>query len=198
MEKEQLKTFLSTAKSYGKYADYQAFLLLAYSGMRGGELCALQWEDVDFTNNKININKTYFNPNNNAKKFELLPPKTPTSKRIIDIDSEVMQEIGKLPRRSDFVFTARKYKNLPIGLRLLDYRFKELLHQSGIGLDLTPHSLRHTHTSLLAEAGVGLEEIMDRLGHADDSTTRKVYLHVTQKMKKEATQKFTTLMGRLQ
>jgi integrase len=52
-------------------------------------------------------------------------------------------------------------------------------------------------TSLLAEAGVGLEEIMDRLGHSDDDTTRNVYLHVTKEMKKEASQKFGKLMRSL-
>ncbi|MDP5276348.1 tyrosine-type recombinase/integrase [Chengkuizengella axinellae] len=50
--------------------------------------------------------------------------------------------------------------------------------------NLTPHSLRHTHTSLLAEAGVELQEIMDRLGHKDDNTTKHVYLHVTKPKKK--------------
>jgi len=47
---------------------------------------------------------------------------------------------------------------------------------------------------LLAQAGVGLEEIMERLGHINDKTTRAVYLHVTKEMKKEASQKFSELM----
>lgn len=57
-----------------------------------------------------------------------------------------------------------------------------------------PHSLRHTHTSLLAEAGVVLEGIMERLGHTDDDTSKNNYRHVTEKMKKEASQKFGQLM----
>nr|WP_245998333.1 tyrosine-type recombinase/integrase [Siminovitchia terrae] len=72
-----------------------------------------------------------------------------------------------------------------------------LLKIAGLNGQLTPHSLRHTHTSLLAEAGVGLEQIMDRLGHTDDHTTKNVYLHVTKEMKKEASQKFTELMRSL-
>lgn len=59
-----------------------------------------------------------------------------------------------------------------------------LLRITGLNQDLTPHSLRHTHTSLLTEVVVGLEEIMECLGHSDDGTTRKVYLHVTKDMKK--------------
>jgi integrase len=57
-----------------------------------------------------------------------------------------------------------------------------------------PHSLRHTHTSLLAEAGVELLQIMERLGHTDDETTTRVYLHITKDRKKEASQKFGELM----
>jgi integrase len=55
-----------------------------------------------------------------------------------------------------------------------------LLKIGGLNKELTPHSLKHTHTSLLAEAGVGLEEIMERPGHTEDDTTKRVYLHVTQ------------------
>jgi len=72
-----------------------------------------------------------------------------------------------------------------------------LLKTSKLPEELTPHSLRHTHTSPLAEAGVGLEEIMERLGHSADEITRKVYLHITKTKKKEASQKFSELMRNL-
>ena len=67
---------------------------------------------------------------------------------------------------------------------------KPLLALSRLPSDLTPHPLRHTHTS----AGVGRQEIIDRLGHAEDGTTKNVYLHVTKTMKKDAAQKFSELM----
>lgn len=74
---------------------------------------------------------------------------------------------------------------------------KRLLTIAELNTDLTPHSLIHTHTSLLAEAGVSLEQIRDRLGQSDDQITQNVYLHVTQEMKKEASHKFTQLMRSL-
>nr|WP_057776266.1 tyrosine-type recombinase/integrase [Cytobacillus dafuensis] len=55
---------------------------------------------------------------------------------------------------------------------------------TSINKRLTPHTLRHTHTSLLTEAGVELLEIMDRLGHTEDETTTQVYLHITKDRKK--------------
>lgn len=69
-----------------------------------------------------------------------------------------------------------------------------ILKLADLPVELTPHSLRHTHTSLLAQAGVNLVLIMERLGHEDERTTRKIYLHVTKDMKKEASIKFQKLM----
>jgi integrase len=63
--------------------------------------------------------------------------------------------------------------------------------------EFTPHSLRHMHTSLLAEAKVSLEDITERLGHSNDDTTRANYRHVTKEMKKEASQKIGQLMRSL-
>ncbi len=76
-------------------------------------------------------------------------------------------------------------------------RMKRLLRIANQNEELTPHSLRHTHTSLLAETGVSLQQIMDRLDHTDDKINKDVYLHVTQEMKKEVSQKFAQLMRSL-
>ncbi|WP_010651720.1 tyrosine-type recombinase/integrase [Oceanobacillus massiliensis] len=75
-------------------------------------------------------------------------------------------------------------------IKTVQNRMARPLKIAGLNAELTPHSLRHTHTSLLAEAGVSLEQIMDRLGHPDEQITKNVYLHVTEEMKKEASQKF--------
>ncbi|KJD43828.1 integrase [Paenibacillus terrae] len=77
---------------------------------------------------------------------------------------------------------------------MVELRMKRLLKLAGLNPDLTPHSLRHTHTSLLAEAEATLEQIMQRLGHANDEITRRIYLHITKPKRKEAAQKFSELM----
>ncbi|MFD6211135.1 tyrosine-type recombinase/integrase [Peribacillus sp. NPDC060253] len=74
----------------------------------------------------------------------------------------------------------------------MENRMSRLLKLASLSPELTPHSLRHTHTSLLAEAKVGLEEIMDRLGHCDDDTTKNVYPHVTKNEKRGFPQVCTT------
>ena len=91
----------------------------------------------------------------------------------------------------------KRQQGYPIVIKTVQNRMAWLLRIAELNPELTPHSLRHTHTSLLAEAGVSLEQIMDRLGHSDDHITKNVYLHVTQELKKEASQKFSELMRSL-
>jgi integrase len=91
-----------------------------------------------------------------------------------------------------------RHPGYPILIKFVQSRMARLLKKiSVLNSGLTPHSLRHTHTSLLAEAKVKIDEIMDRLGHIDDEVTRKVYLHVTAEMKKDASDKFSKLMRSL-
>lgn len=99
----------------------------------------------------------------------------------------------------DFIFASidEMLPGYPLYIKKIENRMRRLLKIAKLNSNLTPHSLRHTHTSLLAEAGVSLPQIMERLGHKDEDTTKNVYLHVTKEMKKEASQKFKELMENL-
>ncbi|KHE69666.1 tyrosine-type recombinase/integrase, partial [Halobacillus sp. BBL2006] len=213
LEKQKLKHFLQVAKKVGLEQDYPIFLLLAYTGLRTGELCALKWRDIDMEEQTISISKTYYNPNNNRKEYKLLPPKTATAVRVIDVDDTVINELKKhqtqqketmmkhrhIYHDQGFVFASvdDKLPGYPHYIKKVENRMARLLKLAELNTELTPHSLRHTHTSLLAEAEVSLPQIMERLGHKDESTTKNVYLHVTKEMKKEASQKFKELMENL-
>lgn len=212
LEKEELALFLKTAKEQGLELDYLMFLSLSYTGIRVGELIALKWKDVDFINHTISITKTFYNPSNNAIKYQLVTPKTRKSRRKIIVDEDVItalkrhkkvqegviERLGDAYYNHDFIFARmERHYGYPIVIKNVQDRMKRLLRIAGLNKELTPHSLRHTHTSLLAEARVSLEQIMDRLGHTDDQITKNVYLHVTQEMKKEASQKFAELMRSL-
>jgi hypothetical protein len=211
MEKDALKRFLTAAREHGFDQDYALFLTLAYTGMRIGEMLALKWKDINFEEQSISITKTMYNPTNNTKQFKLETPKTASSKRVINVDGKVLDELRKLRTEQkklrlvrkeyqdfDFVFiNYAHYPGWPLPNKQATIRMKRLLKLAELNADYTLHSFRHTHTSLLAEAGVGLVEIMERLGHKDDSITREIYLHVTKELKKEAAQKFSKLMSDL-
>ncbi|MFF2290331.1 site-specific integrase [Peribacillus butanolivorans] len=157
---------------------------------------------MDFEENSINITKTYYSPKNNTKDYKLLPPKTKGSIRKIDVEDEVISalqkqrlkqkeiklQVGKDYYHEDFVFGRLNapYFGYPHFIKTIKNRMQSLLKKTAsINKRLTPHSLRHTHTSLLAEAGVELLEIMDRLGHTEDETATQVYLHITKDRKKK-------------
>ncbi|MCU7712432.1 tyrosine-type recombinase/integrase [Priestia sp. JV24] len=213
LEKHELKLFLDAAKEMDEET-YAMLFTLAWTGFRAGELVALKWKDIDFVENTINVTKTYYNPKNNTKDYHLLPPKTAGSIRKIIVEDEVIKTLQRQKIRQneiklqisqeyydeDFVFARMNapYFGYPHFIKTIENRMKAVLKRvPSITKHLTPHSLRHTHTSLLAEAGVELLQIMDRLGHTDDETTTQVYLHITKDRKKEASQKFGELMRNL-
>ncbi|MCE4092819.1 tyrosine-type recombinase/integrase [Priestia megaterium] len=213
LEKHELKLFLDAAKEMDEETHAMLFTL-AWTGFRAGELVALKWKDIDFVENTINITKTYYNPKNNTKNYHLLPPKTAGSIRKIIVEDEVIKTLQRHKIRQneiklqisqeyydeDFVFARMNapYFGYPHFIKTIENRMRAVLKRvPSITKHLTPHSLRHTHTSLLAEAGVELLQIMDRLGHTDDETTTQVYLHITKDRKKEASQKFGELMRNL-
>lgn len=210
LEPKQLALFLKTAQQYGLGDDYEVFYTLAYTGIRVGELCALG--EKSHITGEIKITRTYYNPVNNRRTYELTTPKTKKSVRNITIETELNEVLEGIKLKNKktkmlyrqtfhdkdflFIFREEEYAGYPLYPKLIDYRMKRSLKLAGLDATLSPHSLRHTHTSLLAEAGVPLHEIMDRLGHIDDDVTKRIYLHVTKKKKKEASQKFSKLMKR--
>lgn len=208
-EKEELHIFLETAKQIS-HEDYAIFLVLAWTGLRVGELSALKWSDVNFEERFIRVTKTYFSKYDKIEDFKITPPKTSKSIREIEIEDDVIEvllkhkalqeqvkrEVQELYLDKDFIFARSKksFFGYPIGPHPLRYRMRTILNHSKIKKRLTPHSLRHTHTSLLAEAGVTLPEIMARLGHKNDRITTDIYLHVTKERRREASSKFASLM----
>ncbi len=114
-----------------------------------------------------------------------------------------LKQVGKNGYRfinavSDFATHAKPLRETPSYKENLLLRTMEgnpLIYKAYELVWLQPNTL--TMMNLLAEAGVGIHEIMERLGHHDGEVTRKVYLHITKTMKKEASQKFGELMRSL-
>ena len=207
LEPQELEEFLEAAVKHGLEFDEEWFFLLAFSGMRSGELCALKYPDARSETNIISVTKTLYNPDNNMRKYQLTPPKTKAAIRSFDIDEAVMRKIDahkrKLTKRKmqyrlihedfhDANFLFCRDNGYPFIPKTLINRMNRLLKFTSITKEATPHIFRHTHISMLAEAGVDLTTIMDRVGHDDRETTLRVYTHVTEKMKKNASEKVST------
>lgn len=212
LETHEVNEFLNAVLKHGLPLDKERFFTLAFSGMRPGELTVLQKQDLDFEKNTIDINKTLYNPNNNMKKYELDIPKTEGSIRVINMDKPIMDMLKKLVVKNDeyklqyklliddyhdkdFVFV--RPNGYPFTTKTLATRMSRILDKTSIKKHATPHIFRHTHISMLAEAGVDLPTIMQKVGHEDIDTTMKIYLHVTDKMKKDASDKTISLFGNI-
>ncbi|CDQ41529.1 site-specific integrase [Virgibacillus salexigens] len=205
LELNELKEFLSIARKNGLSMDYLIFTTLAYTGIRLGELIALKWSDINFTDCTLRISKTYYNPNNNKDDFKLLTPKTEKSIRTIMIDKELVElfkehrkKQNKLKMKQQMFFKDQNFiftenTGNPRVMKMVAIRLQRLMKLMNIDKHITPHGFRHTHTSLLIEAGAGIKEIQERLGHSDINTTMNIYAHMTKNIEEKTSQKFSEL-----
>ncbi len=109
----------------------------------------------------------------------------------------IKQKEFKLQNRPVYVdnqFIFARNDGNPQLRKVIETRLKRLLRKAGIEKNITPHSFRHTHTSLLIEASVGVKEIQQRLGHTDINTTMNIYAHMTVNMEEKASHQFSKLM----
>lgn len=212
LERDELKLFLSLVDSKGRPNDDIIFTLLAFTGMRIGELLALKWSDINFETKEFSITKTIFNIDGKKDEYKLLTPKTESSIRKITFDDQIAQLLKRHRQRQNeqkmiirtlwhnenFIIT--REDGFPMTPRFVHTRMKRLeknLWEKGIKKKLHPHILRHTHTSMLTEAGVDLRAIMQRLGHTDSKTTLSVYTHITEKTKFDTADKLGKVFGDL-
>ncbi|WP_138755769.1 tyrosine-type recombinase/integrase [Paenibacillus sinopodophylli] len=207
LERKEITEFLEAVKAHGLEYDVERFYLLAFTGMRSGELCALKWTDVDFERNTIRITKTLYNPNNNMIEFEITPPKTAAAIRTVDVNDKIITALKELHSeykvlkqavkeltddRTDDDFIFCRENGTPYIQKSIINRMQRILDKTSITKKATPHIFRHTHISMMAEAGVDITTIMKRVGHDDMKTTLTIYTHVTDKMKSDAADKVNT------
>ena len=155
------------------------FSLLFWSGMRSGELLALEPEDFNFDTQTIRISKNYARLNG---KDLLLSPKTPKSHRQIVLPLAVcvilQQCINMLPNENT------QERLFPVTKRWLTQEMNRGIEVSGVKR-IRVHDLRHSHASLLIELGCSPVLISERLGHGDIKTTLQTYSHLYPSKQKE-------------
>ena len=205
-EKDELLAFLKAIKQDESLKAYTMFHTLAFTGLRCGELLALQWIDIDFNRKILTVNHSLIY-NEELKIFQLTEPKTKHSKREIGIDDSTLNILLKwrnyqreffigrgINTRSDnqLIFTSQtNHYMTDTYLRRIIRRVTqkyELPH-------ITIHGFRHTHCSLLFEAGVEMHNVKERLGHSSIRTTMNIYTHVTKAERAKTADVFSEFMS---
>lgn len=194
-EIKALVKVLNSREYHQKYADM--VIVLALTGMRYGELSALQLKNIDFQNNKIEITGNF----DSVNKIKTLP-KTTNSIRTIKASKTVMEaiqrQIARLSKRfkpltsDDYIFCFEKW-NQPTTIACFIQILKKYGKEAGIDKNLTSHIFRHSHISFLAESGLPIKSIMDRVGHSNAKMTLEIYSHTTQDMEDKLVNKLDNI-----
>lgn len=187
------------------YSDsFRIPLMLGFhTGLRRGEVCALEWSDISFEDETLSVSKNMLQDKYGIK---IGTPKTQSSYRTIKIDADLVCELkqhkkrqmenrlryGKFYFESNYICTKDNGEPVtPNSIKWSCNKVKKIL-----GINFHYHSLRHTHATMLLEAGAKPKAVQDRLGHSRIATTMDKYVHVTKKMKNETVDLFTESLKR--
>lgn len=208
--KNQLKEFLEYIKNNESKKWYAFFRLLAYSGMRRGEILALEWSDLDFKNKTLSISKSrkrvgtknLKDYKGSAKSIEVTGNTKTGDDRVITLDVETMKilqewkvEQSKFYGINKIMFTNSKNDYIidSTPLKILNRSIKDLnLPKINI------HRFRHIHTTMIILANKNrnsLPAIMDRLGHSDITTTINIYNHIMGEEKVDIVTNYIEYLG---
>lgn len=204
--REELITLFKYLEKDATNEWFTFFRLLAYTGIRKGECLALTWNDIDFKNNTLTVNKTISVGLNNKQIIQ--DPKSFNSFRTISIDTNTMMILKKWKteqasmllkfghnsmNKNQLLFSTAS-RNKMYTLSKPRTILKKVCDKNNFKF-IHIHGFRHTHASLLFESGVTMESVKERLGHSDIQTTVNIYTHITQKNKDKTAKKFANYMG---
>lgn len=198
MDDEDAKKFYKAADVYHDIRYKTAMLTLLLTGMRRGELCGLEWQDVDFDNATISIARSL----TTVQKVGLVlkEPKTESSKRVIAISDKLLSVLteyrawyedykamhGDKWMNSNRLFIGECGENIYPGT--INMWMRKVCDAAGLE-HRTVHSLRHTNITMQIAAGVPIVTVAGRAGHARTSTTTDIYSHFLKTADRSAAQK---------
>ena len=185
---------------------YFPFVFLTFTGLRSGELLALEYRDIDLQNEVIYVNKSFKHvPVDGKLKPIISEPKTTAGRRTVPIMAEIkpllLSHIEGIKQRLDtipidgsyliFPSETGTYRNENNFLR----QFKTACTAIGMEDGYTIHSLRHTFCTILARQSVSLLDASRLMGHSNVNITAKIYSHVSVDDKKIAVQRLGVYFG---
>lgn len=151
----------------------------AFTGVRLGELLALKWDDVDFTNRRIFIHRT-------LQQGKFYDPKAPASRRAIDIPSFLIEILKEHQLRQAYELSSNELGLVFVNEdgKIMDKSnvenriFKPALRLAGLSGNIRFHDLRHSFASMLIHQGGNIKYVQKVLGHSNISMTLGVYAHL--------------------
>ena len=171
LDREELQKFLIQAQADGYY---ELFLLDLCTGLRRGELIALQWEDLNFETGVLTVNKQAYTVNG---ELQIIPPKTKASVRRLVLPPAVLAVLREYHRKVDsrWMFPSPVKADRPITPGVARRRLQTILERADCKR-VRFHDLRHTFATELIMSGVNPKTVSNWLGHTDPSFTLRIYV----------------------
>lgn len=188
---EELKRFLDNVVTDRLYA---AWLLLATTGLRRGELLGLRWQDVVLDTGRIVIRQSLMSV---GGELNLSAPKTSKSRRGLSLDPtttavlrahrgrQLQERLAWGPDYQDAGLVFCREDGAPVRPDSFSRRFQTLASAAGLPV-IRVHDVRHTYASIALTAGTHPKVVADRLGHSTIGTTLDTYSHVVQSLEDQA------------
>lgn len=184
--KDEVNFFLNAIKDK---SIYKPVFFTLMTGVRVGELCGIRWCDINFKEEYVSIKHQVVRERHTSTLILTDKLKTKSSYRNIFLPPILVEYLLQLkeelnPSPNDFLITSA-YKKTMSNPDSVSARFKFMIDRYPNLTKITFHGLRHTHATLLIEAGENIKVVSERLGHKDVSTTLNIYTHTSNKMHKK-------------
>ena len=169
-------------------------LITLKTGLRIGELCALKWEDFDFTNNILYVRSTVSRIKNPKGKGTILiidVPKTDSSSRSIPLCNDLKAILTDAKKRSNSCYVVSDKESF-LSPRTFEYRYHKLMKKYNFP-NLNYHALRHSFATRCIECGVDVKSLSEILGHSSVTITLNTYVHSSMELKRAQLNKLPAL-----
>ena len=191
LTREELQRFLIQAKFEGYY---EVFLLDLATGLRRGELMALQWDDLVFETGVLTISKQVSLV---CGKIVMSVPKTKSSIRKLVLPPAVVQVLREYREsvHSRWMFPSPVLEDMPLNPGSVYDRLQLILEHANCK-QVCFHDLRHTFATLALQNGMDVKTLSAMLGHVSAATTLDIYTHSTSDMQHAAARKIDCGIGK--
>lgn len=188
--REELQRFLIQAQAEGYF---ELFLLDLCTGLRRGELLALQWDDLDFKTGTLTVNKQVYEVKG---RLQVSIPKTRASIRRLVLPPGVVEVLRQYRETVDsrWMFPSPVKEDMPMTPGAVRRRLQIILERAGCKR-IRFHDLRHTFATLSLENGMDVKTLSAMLGHVSAATTLDIYTHITGDMQADAAAKIDRGLG---
>lgn len=194
----ELNKLLDVAKQQANITNYTILLTLSYTGLRRGEGFGLTWNNIDFQNKTLTVER-------NRGNYGTGTPKTKNSYRTIKIDDTLIEQLriykkwskekllanGLILTEESFIFIDEN--GTPSSYENIRYILIKLIKKNGLP-NVTLHGLRHTHATILLNSGINVKVIAERLGNTVEMIYT-IYGHVLKELEEKAVDLFAEILA---